>query len=248
MKYVDKICNIALMAGDEIMKIYSSNDFQVSYKSDNSPLTLADKASHNIIKNELQKEYPDIPILSEEDKEIPFSERKTWDYFWLVDPLDGTKEFIKKNGEFTVNIALIKKDRPIAGVIYAPAVGLLYFAEQGHGAFKKNRDHSLEKIKVNTDIKDGLIAVKSRSHSSDEENKYFSRFNVKHTIAVGSSLKFCMVAQGKAHLYYRHGPTWEWDTAAGHVIAECAGAKVTNLRYNKNVIKNDSFIVSSVSF
>ncbi len=267
---IDKIIQISLDAGKKIMEIYNSADFGVEMKSDNSPLTLADKASHEIIVEGLKKDFPEIPILSEEGRDIPFSERKNWEKFWLVDPLDGTKEFIKKNGEFTVNIALIENKKPILGVIYSPAYnensnqsinqsskhpinqstnqptfpGTLYFGEMNKGAFKQYSNQAPQKIAVIKKEKN-LTAVKSRSHSSEDEEKVLEKFGVTNSISVGSSLKFCMVAEGKAQIYYRHGPTNEWDVGAGHAIAEAAGATIEGLQYNKEIILNSSFLVKA---
>ena len=228
------------------MTIYGESDFQVETKADHSPLTLADKASHEMIQKELNGLYPEIPLLSEEGETIPYSERKSWPVFWLVDPLDGTKEFIRRNGEFTVNIALIEQHRPVLGVMYAPALGVLYFAQKEKGAFKQFSWNSPVNIRVDPKPQNGLVAVKSRSHASDEEEAFFNRYEISDSVSVGSALKFCMVAEGRAHVYYRHGPTWEWDTAAGHVIAECAGASVYHLEYNKENLLNSSFLVSSI--
>lgn len=245
----DSLIRISHQAGKEIMKIYSSNDFEVEIKNDKSPLTLADKNSHTIISRELNKLFPDVPILSEEGKSIEYDTRKNWEYFWLVDPLDGTKEFIKRNGEFTVNIALIHKNTPIAGVIYVPAARTTYYGSIDKGAYKLTESSEASKINVSKNFESGIIAVKSRSHSSDEEEKFFSNYNVVDSISVGSSLKFCMVAEGKAHLYFRSGPTWEWDTAAGHAIVISSGGKVSGvsseLNYNKESLLNSGFIVSA---
>jgi 3'(2'), 5'-bisphosphate nucleotidase len=243
---IEDVLSIARKAGERIMAIYGQSDFHVETKSDHSPLTLADTTSHEIIKQELQKLYPEIPLLSEEGKSVPFKTRKQWPLFWLVDPLDGTKEFINRNGEFTVNIALIEKQQPVLGVMAAPVLDTLYYGKKGVGAFKQTENHSPVQIRVNQNAENGLIAVKSRSHASHEEEIFFSQHPVSDSISVGSALKFCMVAEGKAHLYYRHGPTWEWDTAAGHFIAECAGASVYNLTYNKKNLLNAHFLVSSV--
>lgn len=242
---IESVCEIAIEAGVAIMDIYNSGKFGIVTKDDDSPLTLADKKSHDIISKRLKKLYPEIPIISEESENIPYKIRKAWSVFWLVDPLDGTKEFIKRNGEFTVNIALIKDKQPIAGIIYTPASEILYYGEKGNNAYKRIKSDEAEPIEADKDGRNGLVAVRSRSHGSMEENTFFSRYDIKDTIQVGSSLKFCMVAEGKAHIYYRHNPTMEWDTAAGHAIAECAGAKVSNLRYNKRVLKNGSFLVAS---
>ena len=243
---IQKVVPVALKAGEKIMAIYGEEDFQIETKADHSPLTLADKTSHAIIQKELNGLYPDIPLLSEEGKSIPYSERKDWPAFWLVDPLDGTKEFIRRNGEFTVNIALIEQHRPVLGVMAAPALDVLYFAQKGEGAFKQSLGNSPINIYANQNTQNGLIAVKSRSHATDEEEAFFNRYQISDSVSVGSALKFCMVAEGRAHVYYRHGPTWEWDTGAGHVIAECAGASVYHLEYNKENLLNSSFLVSSV--
>lgn len=263
---INEIIKISIEAGKKIMEIYNSADFGVEMKSDNSPLTLADKAAHKLIVKELKEKFPDIPILSEEGKEIPYTERKSWDKFWLVDPLDGTKEFIKKNGEFTVNIALIENNKSVIGIIYAPAYddrneksiiqssnqsvnqsdfpGTLYYGRIGQGAFKQYS--SSEPISISTQPKEkNLTAVKSRSHSSEDEQKVLDEFGVTDSISVGSSLKFCMVAEGKAQVYYRHGPTNEWDVGAGHAIAEAAGATIEGLHYNKEIILNSGFLIKT---
>lgn len=246
---INKIIEIAKNAGDAIMSIYQTDSFEVEMKSDNSPLTRADKASHAVIAKGLSKLYPDIPILSEEGKSIPFETRKNWSHFWLVDPLDGTKEFIKKNGEFTVNIAFIKNAVPIAGVIYVPAQEVMYYGVVGKGAYKKIGEQAPVEITVSQNLEEGLIAVKSRSHSSEDEEKFFANYNIIDTISVGSSLKFCMVAEGKAQIYYRNGPTWEWDTGAGHAIVSASGGKVSgigqDLNYNKESLLNSSFLVTA---
>jgi 3'(2'), 5'-bisphosphate nucleotidase len=246
---INKIIEIAKSAGDAIMRIYQTDSFEVEMKSDNSPLTRADKASHEVIAKGLSNLYPDIPILSEEGKSIPFETRKNWGHFWLVDPLDGTKEFIKKNGEFTVNIAFIKNAVPIAGVIYVPAQEVMYYGVVGKGAYKKIGEQAPDEITVSQNLEAGLIAVKSRSHSSEDEEKFFANYNIIDTISVGSSLKFCMVAEGKAQIYYRNGPTWEWDTGAGHAIVSASGGKVSGigqeLNYNKESLLNSSFLVTA---
>jgi 3'(2'), 5'-bisphosphate nucleotidase len=254
MVQIKKIVKIAVEAGNAIMGIYNSDKFDVEMKSDNSPLTKADKISHKIIKEKLSDLYPDIPVLSEEGREIPYNERKDWELFWLVDPLDGTKEFIKKNGEFTVNIALVEYNEPIMGIIYAPAFnpntdissslsGTLYYADKETGSFKNvgGVTKELPCFGYNGQIK----AVRSRSHASMEEEKIFMQHNVTETISIGSSLKFCMVAEGMAHIYYRFGPTNEWDVAAGYAIAKYAGANIQGLSFNKKDLINNSFIVSN---
>lgn len=229
------------------MEIYSREDFSsiTDFKADNSPLTLADKEAHKIIQKELEQAFPEIPVLSEEGKDIPYEERKNWTSFWLVDPLDGTKEFIKRNGEFTVNIALIRGNETIAGVVYAPARNTMYSGIKGQAAWKESPEGSME-LKTSSKTT-GLTAVGSRSHSSPEEEQVLSKYQVKEAISTGSSLKFCLVAEGQADIYYRHGPTMEWDTAAGQAVVEAAGGTVvTNdknrFSYNKQSLLNPGFL------
>lgn len=244
---LDLLKNIARKAGAAIMDIYSREDFKsiTDFKADNSPLTLADQESHKIIQNGLEQAYPEIPVLSEEGKNIPYEERKDWHTFWLVDPLDGTKEFIKRNGEFTVNIALITGDEAVAGVIYAPAREVMYSGIKGKGAWKESND-AVEKM-TSSSKSNNLTAVGSRSHSSPEEEELLNSYNVSEAVSIGSSLKFCLVAEGKADIYYRHGPTMEWDTAAGQAIVEAAGGIVVDQKknrftYNKQSLLNGSFL------
>jgi 3'(2'), 5'-bisphosphate nucleotidase len=251
---IQKIYETAIEAGTAIIEIYNSDDFNVEIKSDNSPLTRADLAAHNLIKEKLISLYPSIPILSEEGKDISYEERKNWDRFWLVDPLDGTKEFIKKNGEFTINIALIENNEPTLGIIYAPAYnntnnfgafpGVLYYGEKEIGSFKQVSGGKIIKL-PSSDNKGNIKAVRSRSHASSEEEEIFRKYEVKETISVGSSLKFCIVAEGLAQIYYRHGPTNEWDVAAGYAIAKYAGAVISGLSFNKQNLLNSSFLVKN---
>jgi 3'(2'), 5'-bisphosphate nucleotidase len=215
----------ALEAGKVILDIYHSDDFEVELKGDNSPLTKADTASHNVIMSYLSN--TDIPVLSEEGKSIPYTDRKDWNQLWIVDPIDGTKEFIKRNGEFTVNIALIENQKTTLGVIYVPVLGDLYFSTSEMGAFKVSIDSrnydinnmlgEVEKLPLERDDKTFTI-VASRSHMSPETENYVSKMRQKHgavnLISKGSSLKLCMVAEGKADCYPRFAPTMEWDTAA----------------------------------
>ncbi len=248
---LEKIKNIAAKAGEDILKIYNKSEFEIAIKNDNSPLTEADEASNKIIVNELKKHFPDIPILSEEEKSIPYEERKNWERFWLVDPLDGTKEFIKRNGEFTVNIALIENNLPVAGVVFVPVTNEFYYGDVKYGSYKIASDGEIKRITVsNKNADDELIVVQSRSHSGEEEAEFYLKFNVKEKISRGSSLKICMVAEGKADLYFRSGPTCEWDTAAGHAVLLGAGGYFLNkdftpLVYNKEIIKNYGFIASA---
>lgn len=235
----------ARVAGDEILKIYETGDFSVEAKSDDSPLTKADKAGHNAIVEVLEKTK--LPILSEEGKAIPFEERRNWEYFWMIDPLDGTKEFIKKNGEFTVNIALIHQGQVVLGVVLTPVLGDLYWAISGEGAFKNG-----SRLSVNSfDLKsDGLKVVASRSHMNEDTQAFVDQLNSPEIVSKGSSLKLLMVAEGEADLYPRYAPTMEWDTAAAQVIAEEAGGKVlqkdtnTSVIYNKENLLNPWFLVS----
>jgi len=244
---IDKINHIAIKAGQKIMDIYENEDFEktIDFKSDDSPLTIADKASHEIIVEELEKLNLGIPILSEEGEEIPYERRKKWTYYWCIDSLDGTKEFIKKNGEFTVNIALIYKNKSILGVIYAPVLNTLYFGKENKGAFKKTNEN-IEQINCSFGKKN-RIAVRSKSHASKEEETILAKYEATESISVGSSLKFCMIAEGKANVYYRFGPTMEWDTAAGQAIVEASGGTVLNqesqpFSYNKENLLNGSFL------
>lgn len=242
-----ELLRITREAGHEIMKIYTDVAVarHVEYKSDDSPLTLADKASHELIMSSLSKLYPDIPIISEEGAKMPYEERKEFEYFWLVDPLDGTKEFINRNGEFTVNIALIEKGHPVAGFIYAPVLDTFWVGNRDI-AYKVHRQERSE-IHVNRRTSD-RVAVRSKSHASPEEDEILEKYDVKDSISVGSSLKFCMVAEGKADVYYRFGPTMEWDTAAGQAIVQAAGGRVLKntgpevFSYNKKELLNGSFL------
>lgn len=247
---IKHILEIAKLAGKEILQIYNDESLfnVVDFKADNSPLTLADKKSHEVIARNIDDLYPHIPLLSEEGKDIPYDIRKYWSEFWLVDPLDGTKEFIKRNGEFTVNIALIEEGYPVLGVIYAPVLDTFYYAVTNEGSFKINGGQRTH-LKVTNKKKEALTAVRSRSHASVEEEEIFKKYKVTEFTSVGSSLKFCMVAEGKADIYYRHGPTMEWDTGAGQAIVENAGFQVMNMKtgerfsYNKESLLNPGFLV-----
>jgi 3'(2'), 5'-bisphosphate nucleotidase len=251
---LEKIIDISIDAGNAILEVYNSVDFEIEKKTDGSPLTKADRASHDVIKERLLNLYPEIPVISEEGEEVPYEVRNKWKLFWLVDPLDGTKEFIRRNGEFTVNIALIKENEPILGIIYAPAYnenknslengsGLLYYGDKNSGSYKRKGSTTLKLplYKVGRNIK----AVVSRSHSGKEEEKLLTRYNVSEVIPIGSSLKFCWVAEGRAQIYYRNGPTNEWDVAAGYAIAKYAGSKIDDLYFNKPKLTNGSFLVSN---
>lgn len=248
----------AFKAGNAIMKIYNSNNFNIEFKNDNSPLTEADKISHDIIKSILNS--TEIPLLSEEGLNIPYKKRKNWNKLWVVDPIDGTKEFINRNGEFTVNIALIEDQKPVLGVVYAPALMDLYFAESEMGSYKVENVKTFHQIKNShiIDLKKSeypkvYTFVVSKSHMNDETQNFLD-FKEKEkgkisTTPYGSSLKICKVAEGSAHCYPRFGPTMEWDTAAAHAVALYANTKVfqyetnSQLIYNKKKLLNPSFIV-----
>ena len=250
----------SLEAGKKILEIYHSGDFNVELKGDNSPLTKADIAAHHIIKDILMS--TNIPLLSEEGKTIAYKDRKDWNQLWIVDPIDGTKEFIKRNGEFTVNIALIENQVPIAGVIFAPVLGDLYFSEAGVGSFKINID--LENFDLAKDLlradklpmereDSTFTVVASRSHMSPETEDYVQDMRTLHgdvnLISKGSSLKLCMVAEGTANCYPRFAPTMEWDTAAGQAICMYAGLDVidwgtkSTMKYNREELLNNWFLV-----
>jgi len=235
-------------AGAAIMEVYEGGDFGTVTKDDNSPLTAADLASNRVILERLQRLTPDIPVMSEESKHLPYEARRDWKRFWLVDPLDGTKKFIKKNGEFTVNIALIEGGAPAFGVVHAPALNLTYWAAVGVGAFR-GEGTRIEAL----DYGGGTLKlVASRSHAGAATEALVAeleRDTEVELVSIGSSLKLCLVADGQAHLYPRFGPTMEWDTAAAQCVAEQAGARVRApggeaLSYNKKNLLNPHFIVT----
>lgn len=224
---LNEIVDIARRAGVAIMEIYQQ-DFGVDYKEDQSPLTQADLAAHHMISAGLATVSPDIPVLSEEDV-ASFKGANADGYYWLVDPLDGTKEFIKKNGEFTVNIALIKDGNPVLGVVYAPALDWMYFAAVGLGAYKQVANHSADVIQVSKNTVEPFKVVGSRSHSDETLNQWLEKLGQYELIPMGSSLKICLVAEGRADIYPRLGPTSLWDTAAAHAILNVAGGAVFSL-------------------
>ncbi|WP_295100802.1 3'(2'),5'-bisphosphate nucleotidase CysQ [uncultured Candidatus Kuenenia sp.] len=275
-------------AGRAILEVYYT-DFAVEHKDDTSPLTLADKHSHEVITKDLKtlttgnnsgnaNAVSSLPVLSEEGKEIPYTERRYWESFWLVDPLDGTKEFIKRNGEFTVNIALIHKNRPVLGCIYVPVTDVLYFACEGLGAYRRENNQGIANVLSLKELVDSserlpsrhthkknvennrspdedgihLTVIGSRSHPSEQFAKFVESLRGEgrkiEIISAGSSLKFCLLAEGKADIYPRFGPTMEWDTAAGQAIVEQSNGKImdaeTNmpLKYNKENLVNPFFI------
>ena len=257
---LNNLIEISLEAGKEILDIYNTT-YEVEYKDDKSPLTLADKKSHEIIINNLKK-LSNYPILSEEGKNIPYEERKNWEYFWLIDPLDGTKEFIKKNGEFTVNIALVHKGKPVLGIVFAPVKDILYYGSKELGAFKieNNRILNLNNINIEKSHKE-ITVVASKSHLNDKTKAFIENLKNQYSninlVSIGSSLKICLVAEKKADIYPRLAPTMEWDTAAAHAILSIVGGELVKyekystpknlkelkeLEYNKENLLNPNFI------
>ncbi len=256
---IKDIITIAKKAGDSIMKIYDK-DFSIEYKDDTSPLTEADTKSNEMICMGLQEAYPEIPLLSEENGEVPYEVRKNWEYYWCIDPIDGTKEFIKKNGEFTVNIALIHNNTPVLGVVYVPALSEMYFAKQGEGAYKAMVD-SIENARKlplseeqNRKEENEVVVVASKSHLTEETQDFINKLTSKdhqhiRTISKGSSLKLLMVSEGTADIYPRLAPTMEWDTAAADAIVRESGKMTYQfendmpVEYNKKDLLNPWFIV-----
>ena len=240
---------IARTAGGKILEIYNSDEFAVEEKDDRSPLTAADMASHHAIVDGLKALTPDIPELSEETKSQPFEERSSWQTYWLVDPLDGTKEFIKRNGEFTVNIALIHDGVPVLGVVHVPVTGVTYKACEGLGAYKQEAGSEPRKIMVRTLTGGPVLVVGSRSHRGESLNAFLEKVGEHEMVSMGSSLKICLVAEGAADIYPRLGLTSEWDTAAAQCVVEQAGGTVTDTdmqpwRYNtKDSLLNPFFLV-----
>ncbi len=251
---INVVIDIARKAGQEILEVYKE-DFEVYEKQDESPLTEADKRANQVILDGLLENYPDIPFISEEVKEKPYPERSQWESFWLIDPLDGTKEFIKKNDEFTVNIALIENGVSVLGVVYVPVWDKVYYAQQGEGTF--SIEGNGEPVRLNNSEhysdKDSVVVVASRSHLSQEVVDFVDDLKSKgkevEFLSAGSSLKFCLVAEGKADVYPRFGPTMEWDTGAAHCVVSEAGKSVNRadnhepLLYNKENLLNPWFIV-----
>jgi len=256
MKYpdIEHIISLSEKAAKCIVAIYREPSFAVSIKSDKSLLTLADTESHAIICEDLAQYYPDIPVISEESTEFySHDARQAWEYFFLVDPLDGTKEFVNRNDEFTINIALIHKDRPVMGVINAPALGVIYYAEQGKGAFKITKNKKIKLPFMSPKKEETVTVAVSRSHFCQQTERFLEdlknqRKNVS-TISAGSALKFGLVAEGRADMYPRFTPTMEWDTAAGQVLVNEVGKRVwvmgwdDELRYNKKDLRNSGFLV-----
>ena len=251
----------SIEAGQEIMKIYEADDFNVERKGDDSPLTSADLASNSVINKYLSS--TEISIISEENKQLDYHDRRDWNTCWIVDPLDGTKEFIKRNGEFTVNIALIKESLPVLGVIYVPAKSILYYTD-GEKAWKQDGVRNLhdfnegESFEIKPQKIEGKIrVVGSRSHMNEDTENYISELKEKYNqeievVSKGSSLKFCLVAEGEADVYPRFAPTMEWDTAAGQAICKAVGLQVIDketgdeMKYNRENLLNNYFLVSSL--
>lgn len=243
------VTDIACRAGREIVAVYESGESGTTLKADDSPLTLADLRAHRLIADSLGELTPDIPVLSEESAATPFAQRRGWGRYWLVDPLDGTKEFLSRNGQFTVNIALIESHEPVLGVVHVPVSATSYQGLPGVGAWRISPGQSPAQIHASTRSADPLRVVGSRSHRGDSLDAFLGRIGAHELLPVGSSLKFCMVAEGAADVYPRLGPTSEWDTAAAHAVVIAAGGGVstlagTALRYNTGEkLLNPYFVV-----
>ena len=245
---VNPVCEIAKQAGAEIMKIYAEG-FEVEQKKDHSPLTTADLASHTLIIEKLEKLTPEIPILSEESASISFAERSSWKNYWLIDPLDGTREFIKRNGEFTVNIALITEHSSSLGVVYIPVQDICYSASRKQGAYKQEQNQMAQKLQVRSSTPTNKPTIcGSRSHAGKSLQALQEKIGEFDLISMGSSIKMCLVAEGVADIYPRFGPTSEWDTAAAHCVVNEAGGVIVDttlktLQYNtKDSLLNPSFL------
>lgn len=248
MNQIDELIDISIKAGNAILSYYD-DEIKVERKEDDSPLTKADLAAHNIIVDSLRELTPDIPVISEEGGIPDYEERNEWYSYWLVDPLDGTKEFIKKNGEFTVNIALIENNEPVIGVVHIPAKKITYIGQKSVGSFKVDQEGSKTHIFSSQPKKNEAVTiVSSRSHGSSDTEKRLEDMGIKvgKSVAAGSSLKFCLVAEGVADIYPRFGPTMEWDTAAGDAVFRYSGkekARHSPLTYNKKSMKNGEFVI-----
>ena len=253
MEFIDTkvLINIAHRAGDIILDIYSNHEFEIEQKKDSTPVTIADRKANEYICSELKKYYPDVNIISEESKQVDYLQRRTWPEYFIVDPLDGTKEFIKKNGEFTVNIAYAQKGKPLEGVVYAPFLVKTYFTKNGK-SFVESEGRE-KQLPLDDIEKTSYTIVSSRSHLSDATQEFVDEKKKDYPDlvlrSIGSSLKFCLIAEGSADVYPRLGPTMEWDTAAAQAIVEQAGKSVLNLetlrplKYNKESLLNPHFIV-----
>lgn len=241
------VIRVADEASEKVLHIYHS-DFKVNYKEDHSPITAADLAAHDIIMRGLRNISRDIPILSEEGAEISWEERKHWRWFWLIDPIDGTKDFTQRTGEFTVNIALIEDGEPVMGVVTAPALKEAFWGLKGEGAHKRDRTGRVHRIRV-AEPRESLRVVASKNHLNEETRKFIDTLGPHETVQAGSSLKFCRIAEGHADIYPRMGPTCEWDTAAAHAVLLAAGGKVQSLdgkplKYGKEDVLNPYFIAA----
>ena len=242
-----EVLKIADAASEKVMSIYMT-DFKVDYKADESPITAADIASHNVIVEGLSNLSEDIPILSEEGAEIPWSERKHWQRFWLIDPIDGTKDFTQRTGEFTVNIALIENGEPILGVVTAPALKEAYWGLRGEGAYKRDNTGHVQRISV-APPGEAKRVVASKNYLNEDTKAFIDKLGAHELVQAGSSLKFCKIAEGHADIYPRLAPTCEWDTGAAHAVLSAAGGKVETLegkplQYGKEDVLNPHFIAS----
>ena len=245
--FLSEALKIADAASEEVLRIYLT-DFKVDYKADESPITAADLASQRVIVEGLRELSREIPVLSEEGADIPWSERKQWHRFWLIDPIDGTKDFTQRTDEFTVNIALIEDGVPVLGVVTAPALKEAYWGAQGEGAFKRDRTGAVCRIFV-AEPTDTVRVVASKNHLNDDTKAFIEKFASHELVQAGSSLKFCQIAEGHADIYPRLGPTCEWDTGAAHAVLNAAGGKVETLEgkplvYGKEDVLNPFFVAS----
>jgi len=243
---IPALLELSRLAGDAILSVYET-DFEVIKKADQSPVTQADLAAHRIIAKGLKDLAPHTPLISEEADIPSYEERQGWKRFWIVDPLDGTKEFVKRNGEFTVNIALIENEQPVIGVVYAPTTDVFYYAETLKGAWKKEAGRPPQRIfSEPADPNAPLVIITSRSHGAPELEDFLQKYQVKDRLYAGSSLKICLVAEGKADVYPRFGPTMEWDVAAADCVyrnsARC-GQHASSLLYNKPDLRNQRFVI-----
>ncbi len=246
LKLAEAVGEITRRAGAAILKVYESDDFGVEQKSDDSPLTRADKAANDVIVAGLKELELQAPVVSEEGKDVPYAERAQYTRFWLVDPLDGTKEFIKRNGEFTVNVALIENGRPVLGAVYVPVTDELFYAAQNEGAWQQDKGRVAAAAFTMQDP--NLKVVASRSHLNAATQAFMDKLNAPEIVSRGSSLKIIELARGEAHLYPRLAPTMEWDTAAAHAVLLEAGGHLVDdntgkeLIYNKEVLRNPEFV------
>jgi 3'(2'), 5'-bisphosphate nucleotidase len=243
-EFIEPMVELAITAGEAILKVYAT-DFGIQEKNDGSPLTQADMASHHRIYQGLKALTPDIPILSEESELPTFAERSQWERYWLVDPLDGTREFVNRNGEFTINIALIEASRPIFGVVYVPVINKIYFGCANYGAECRSDGADWEKISVSKKSAEPVRIVGSRSHRGSSLDEFLEKLGAYEMCPMGSSLKFCLIAEGAADIYPRFGPTSEWDTAAAQAVVEQAGGSVVTLDGNPLLYNRKSDIINA---